>query len=44
VRLRVGRLEERAATEALSARTGRVPSDGQLPSVVGARGRSGPDA
>jgi heme exporter protein C len=44
VRLRVGRLEERAATEALSARTGRVPSDGQLTPVVGVRGRSGPDA
>jgi heme exporter protein C len=44
VRLRVGRLEERAATEALSARTGRRPSDGQLPPVVGVRGRAGPDA
>jgi heme exporter protein C len=44
VRLRVGRLEERAATEALSAPTGRRPSDGQLPPVVGVQGRAGPDA
>jgi heme exporter protein C len=35
VRLRVGRLEERAATQALSARTGRRPFDGQLPPVEG---------
>jgi heme exporter protein C len=44
VRLRVGRLEERAATQALSVRTGGRPSDGQLPSVVGVQGRAGPDA
>ena len=44
VRLRVGRLEERAATQALSARTGGRPSDGQLPSVVGVQGRAGSDA
>jgi heme exporter protein C len=44
VRLRVGRLEERAATQALSAQTGGRPSDGQLPSVVGARGRAESDA
>jgi heme exporter protein C len=43
VRLRVGRLEERAATQALSARTGGRPSDGQLPSVVGVQGRAGSD-
>jgi heme exporter protein C len=43
-RLRVGRLEERAATEALSARTGRPPSDGRPPPVVGVRGRAGSDA
>jgi hypothetical protein len=34
-RLRAGRLEERAATQALSARTGRRPLDGQLPPVEG---------
>ena len=44
VRLRVGRLEERAATEALSARTGRRPSHGPPPPVVGVRGRAGSDA
>ena len=44
VRLRVGRLEERAATQALSARTGGRPSDGQLPPVVGVQGRAAPDA
>jgi heme exporter protein C len=44
VRLRVGRLEERAATEALSARTARRPPDGQPPPVVGVQGRAGSDA
>jgi heme exporter protein C len=43
-RLRVGRLEERAATEALSARTGRQPDDDQHPPVVGLRGRVGSGA
>jgi heme exporter protein C len=43
VRLRVGRLEERAATEALSARTARVPSDGHPP-VVGVQERARSDA
>jgi heme exporter protein C len=44
VRLRVGRLEERAATQALSVRTGRRPSDGQLPPAAGARRRVESDA
>jgi heme exporter protein C len=42
-RLRVGRLEERAATQTLSARTGRRLSDGRVPPVAGVRGRVGSD-
>jgi heme exporter protein C len=44
VRLRVGRLEERAATQALSARTGRPQSNGQLPPVADTQERARSDA
>ena len=44
VRLRVGRLEERAATQALSARTGRPRSNGQLPPVADVQERARSDA
>ena len=44
VRLRVGRLEERAATQALSTSTGRQRSNGQLPPVVDAQPRARSDA
>ena len=44
VRLRVGRLEERAATQALSARTGRQQANGQLPPVVDVQPRARSDA
>ncbi|HWD44470.1 MAG TPA: hypothetical protein VHM23_12320, partial [Actinomycetota bacterium] len=44
VRLRVGRLEERAATQALSARSRRPQSNGQLPPVVDVPERARSDA
>jgi hypothetical protein len=44
VRLRVGRLEERAATQALSARSGHPRSNGQLPPVAEVPERARSDA
>jgi heme exporter protein C len=44
VRVRVGRLEERAATEPLSRRTGRPPEGRRLPPAVDVRGKVGSDA